>query len=64
MSLRAMDENRTDIVRQSIAVTQTGVNNQLSITIPENNKYLGCFITFYGDLGNVLYLDNLSLTIQ
>lgn len=63
MSLRAMDKDRTDIVRQSITVTQTGVNNQLSITIPENNKYIGCFI-IYGDSGTVLYLDTLSLTIQ
>lgn len=64
MALRAMNENARDLSRQSISITQTSINNQLSITIPENNSYISCFITMQGDENSIIYLDNLHLNSQ
>lgn len=64
MALRAMNDNMRDILRQSLSITQTSVNNQLPITIPENTVYISGFITMYGDENSAAYLDNLKLKIQ
>ena len=64
MSLRAQDSSYTDILRTSVVISKTSINNQLTIIVPENTTSISCFITAEGNSGSKIFLDNLSLVVQ
>lgn len=62
MTIRCLDNTPQDLLRESVGVSQSGTNNSITITVPENTEYLGCMVQFDGDIGDIVYIDNLCIS--